>query len=146
MVQFFFLFDRQTKMDRIRRRQINARPFLRPAKFLFQENWKSNSVRFGGGERGKRHEFDVWDIHGIATGNLFLVLHGTGAISSFIICCLFISWSLFEREWNRGMLCSGVKHRRLSIKSVDPPVDAELEKRRSSLGGDYSKVNRDLFA
>ena len=28
-----FLIDRQTKMDRIQRRQIGARPFLRPAQF-----------------------------------------------------------------------------------------------------------------
>ena len=94
-------------MDRIRRRQINARPFLRPAKFLFQENWKSNSVRFGGGERGKRHEFDVGSIHGTATGNLFFLLHGTGGISTFIIIiqCLFEYCSLFERGSNRDGLC-----------------------------------------
>jgi hypothetical protein len=71
-------------MDRIRRRQIDARPFLRPAKF-FVFHWWSNSVRIGAAERGKRHEFNVGDIHGTATGNLFLLVHGSGGISSFII-------------------------------------------------------------
>jgi hypothetical protein len=72
-------------MDRIRRRQIDARPFLRPARFRFLHKINSNSVRIGGGERGKRHEFNVGDIHGTATGNLFLLLYGTGEFSSFII-------------------------------------------------------------
>jgi hypothetical protein len=31
LVVYFFLIDRKTKMDRIRRRQISVRPFLRPA-------------------------------------------------------------------------------------------------------------------
>jgi hypothetical protein len=44
-------------MDRIRRRQIGARPFLRPTEFFVFLIWNSNSVRFGAGERGKRHEF-----------------------------------------------------------------------------------------
>jgi hypothetical protein len=42
-------------MDWIRRRQIDARPFLRPAQFFVFHNEHSNSVPFGGGERGKRH-------------------------------------------------------------------------------------------
>ena len=33
-----FLFDRLTKMDRTRRRQIRARPFLRPAQFSIHHN------------------------------------------------------------------------------------------------------------
>jgi hypothetical protein len=40
-------------MDWLRRRQIDAHPFLRSAKFWFLQNEHSNSVRFGGGERGK---------------------------------------------------------------------------------------------
>ena len=111
----YFLIDRQTKMDRIQRRQIDARPFLRPAQFFvfqlrsFSSN--SNSVRIGGGERGKRHEFDVGDIHGTATGNLFLLIYGTCGISSFIICCWVRSFSLFERGSNRVGFCFRVKHR-----------------------------------
>jgi hypothetical protein len=52
-------------MDRIRRRQIDARPFLRSTKFRFLHTFNSNSVRFGAGERGKRHEFDVGEIPGL---------------------------------------------------------------------------------
>jgi hypothetical protein len=89
-------------MDRIQRREIGACPFLRSTEFSIQHRIHSNSVRFGGGERGKRHEFDIGDIHGTATGNLFFLVHGTGEISIFIILCLFISYSLFERGSNRG--------------------------------------------
>ncbi len=70
---------RQTKIDRIRRRQIDARPFPRHEKFFIKTNTNSDSVRFGGSERGKRHEFDNGEIHGTATGNLFFLFHGTGA-------------------------------------------------------------------
>jgi hypothetical protein len=70
------LFNKNRKMDRIRRRQIDARPFLRPAGKFSVYTW-NNSVRFGGGERGKRHEFEVGDIHGPTTGNLLLLVHGT---------------------------------------------------------------------
>jgi hypothetical protein len=85
----FFFFYRQTEMDWIRRRQISARPFLRHEKFFIFHNWNSDSVRFGAGERGKCHGFDIGDIHGSATGNLFLFIHGNGGISIFIIifCC-----------------------------------------------------------
>ncbi len=133
-------------MDRIRRRQIGARPFLRPTKF-FVFHWSNftDSVRFGAGERGKRHEFDVGDIHGTATGNLFFLVHRTGGISSFIISCLVRSFSLFERGWNWGGCCWRGKHGHWSKKSVDSPVDAEIEKRRSSLGEVWRSVNRDLF-
>ena len=102
-------------MDRVQRRQIDGRPFLRPAQFELQHNWNSNCVRFGGVERGKRHGFNVGDIHGTATGNLFFLLHRTGGISSFIIYCLCRSWSLFEREFNRDGLGFRVKHHRFSI-------------------------------
>jgi hypothetical protein len=66
-------------MDWIRRRQIGARPFLRPEKFFILQPIHSNSVRVGAGERGKRHEFDIGEIHGPATGNLFFLIHGSGA-------------------------------------------------------------------
>ncbi len=98
-------------MDRIRRRQIDARPFLRPAQFSVFRRWNSNSVRFGGGERGKRHEFNVGDIHGTATGNLFFLLLGTGVFSNFIITVFVISCSLFERGSNRDGMFFRVKHR-----------------------------------
>jgi hypothetical protein len=77
LIVLLFSFKRQTEMDRIRRRQIDARPFLRPAGKFSVYTW-NNSVRFGGGERGKRHEFEVGDIHGPTTGNLLLLVHGTG--------------------------------------------------------------------
>jgi hypothetical protein len=66
-------------MDRIRRRQICARLFLRPETDFFQQNINSDSVRVGASERGKRHEFDIGDIHGTETGNLFFLFRGTGA-------------------------------------------------------------------
>ena len=97
-------------MDRIRRRQIGARPFLRPAQLFVYHIWISNSVRIGGGERRKRHGFIVGDIHGTATGNLFFLLHGSGEFTSFIIYCSFSSFSLFERGSNRGGFCSRGKH------------------------------------
>ena len=99
-------------MDRLRRRQIGACPFLRSAKYKIQHNWNSNSVRIGEGERGKRHEFANGEIHGTATGNLFFLIHGTGGISSFIISCSVRSLSSFERGQNRGGLCFRGKHRR----------------------------------
>ena len=132
-------------MDWLRRRQIGARPFLRPAQFQFRHNWNSNSVWIGAGERGKRHEFNVGDIHGTATGNLFFLLLGTGGISSFIISCSIWSLSLFERGSNREGLCWRVKQRRSSRESVDSPVDAELEIGWSSLDGDWLPVIRDVF-
>ena len=131
-------------MDWIQRRQIDARPFLRSTKFWFRHNWNSNSVEFGASERGKRHEFDVRDIHGTATGNLFFLLYGTGVFSSFIILYLVRSFSLFERGSNRDGLCWRDKHP-WSIKSVDSPVDTELEKWRPSLGGDLVHFTSGVF-
>jgi hypothetical protein len=46
---------------------------------------------------------------------------------------------------NRGGLCYRGKHRHWSKKSVDFPVDTELEKWRSSLGGDLLPVTRGVF-
>jgi hypothetical protein len=89
------------EMDRIQRRQIGTRPFLRPAQFFVDHIYHSNSVRFGACERGKRHGFDVWDIYGPAAGNLFFLVHGSGAISNFIISCFYRSWPLFERGSHR---------------------------------------------
>jgi hypothetical protein len=40
-------------------------------------------------------------IHGTGNGNLLLLVHGTGAISSFIRLCLFKCYSLFEWRTNR---------------------------------------------
>ena len=65
-------------MDWIRRREIGARPFLRPTEFFIFHIFHSDSVRVGGGERGKRHGFNVGEIHGTTTGNLFFLIHGTG--------------------------------------------------------------------
>jgi hypothetical protein len=62
----------------------DARPFLRPEKFFVFHPRHSDSVRVGGGERGKRHGFDIGDIHGTAAGNLFHFFRGSGA--SFFIC------------------------------------------------------------
>jgi hypothetical protein len=75
-------------MDRIRRRQIVARLFLRPEKFFILHQRHSDSVRFGASERGKRHEFDVGNIHGPTTGNLFFLFRGPGAPFIFIFCCV----------------------------------------------------------
>ncbi len=86
-------------MDRIRRREISARPFLRPEKFSILHTINSDSVRFDAGERGKCHEFDIGDIHGTATGNLFFLFRGSGA-SLFFILCLVLFFSLFERISN----------------------------------------------
>jgi hypothetical protein len=122
-------------MDRIQRRQIDAHPFLRSTEFFVFHAKHSNSVRFGAGERGKRHEFNVGDIHGTATGNLFFLVHGTGVFSSFIISCSVSNFSFFERGSNREGLCSRGKHR-WSMESVDSPIDAELKKWRSNLDGD----------
>ena len=119
-------------MDRIRRRQIGARPFLRPAEFFVFRSWNSNSVRIGGGERGKRHEFNVGDIHGTATGNLFFLVHGNGAIFPAASSSVQLSVFLY---CNGDQIGLGLVEE-ANIQSVDSPVDAELEKRRSSLAGD----------
>ena len=74
-------------MDRIHRREIGACSFLRPAQFFIRHNWNSDSVRFGDGERWQRREFDDGDFHRTGNGNLFLLIYGTGGISSFIIYC-----------------------------------------------------------
>jgi predicted oxidoreductase len=66
-------------MDRIRRRQIGARPFLRPEKFWMLQPIHSDYVQFGAGERGKCHAFGIGNIHGTATGDLFFLIHGSGA-------------------------------------------------------------------
>ena len=132
-------------MDRICRRQIGARPFLRTAQYAIFHKWNSNSVGCGGGERGKRHGFNVEYIHGTATGNLFLLVHGNGEFSRIIISCLVRSFSLFERGSDRVGLCWRGKHRRWSRNSVDRPVDAELEIGRSNLGGDWLRSFRGVF-
>ena len=138
--------NRFPKMDRIlRRRQIGARPFLRPAQWFIFHNWNSNSIRFGTGERGKCDEFDVWDIQGTANGNFFFLVHGTCRFSSFNIFRLFKIWSLSERGSYRFGFGLRGKHRRWSKQSVYAPVDAEFEKRRSSLGGDLLHNNRGVF-
>ena len=55
-------------MDRIRRRQIGTRSFLRSTQFFFIfHSFHSNSFRFSTIERWKRHAFDVGNIHGITT-------------------------------------------------------------------------------
>jgi hypothetical protein len=41
-------------------------------------------ARVNDGNR-QRHGFDVGEIHGTVIGNLFLLLHETSALSSFII-------------------------------------------------------------
>ncbi len=74
-------------MDQIRRRQIGARPFLRPEKFFILLTKHSDSVRVGGDERGKRHEFDIGEIHGTATGNLLFFIRWSGASFIFNIFC-----------------------------------------------------------
>ncbi len=104
-VSFVCLY-RQTEMDRIRRRQIGARPLLRPEKIWFWHKRHSDSVRVGASERGKCHEFDVGEIHSTATGNLFFLFHGTGASRIFIFFCWVFFFSLFERESNRDESCS----------------------------------------
>ena len=102
LIYIQFILKRFPEMDRIRRRQIGARPFLRSAHFKFRHNWNSDSVRFGAGERRKRHEFADGEIHGTATGNLFFLVHGNGGISNFnIYSCGNKCWSYFERGSNR---------------------------------------------
>ena len=59
LIYIQFILKRFPEMDRIRRRQIGARPFLRSTEFFVFRSWNSNSVRIGGGERGKRHGFNV---------------------------------------------------------------------------------------
>ncbi len=86
-LSIFKLMKRFSEMDRIRRRQIGARPFLRPEKFFILRRIRSDSVQFGGGERGKCHEFDIGEIHGTATGNLFFLFRGSGVSLWFIFCC-----------------------------------------------------------
>ncbi len=51
---------------------------------------------------------------------------------------------LYGGRYGSGFRCRG-KHRGLSRKSVDRPVDAELEKRRSNLSGDVWHVTRGVF-
>ena len=130
-------------MDRLRRRQIDARPFLRPAQFFVFHMGNSNSVWIGAGERGKRHGFDVGDIHGTATGNLFFLVHGNGAIFPAASSSVQLSVFLY---CNGDQIGLGLVEE-ANIQSVDSPVDAELEKRRSSLAGDTWKwpVNRGVF-
>jgi hypothetical protein len=43
---------RQTKIDRIRRRQITSRPFLRPEKYCIRHIKNSDYFRFDAAERG----------------------------------------------------------------------------------------------
>ena len=73
-IVLLFSFKRQTEMDRVRRRQIDARPFLRPAgKFQFTPGIIPFDLAVvNEGNARKRHEFDVGDIHGPTTGNLLL--------------------------------------------------------------------------
>ncbi len=97
---YFWLMKRFSEMDRIRRRQIDARPFLRPEKLFIWKRKNSDPVRVGAGERGKCHEFDIGEIHGPATGNLFFLLLRTCA-SLFFIFCLVLFSSFFEWECNR---------------------------------------------
>ncbi len=129
-------------MDRIRRRQIGARPFLRPAGFFVWRRWNSNSVGFGAGERGKRHGLDFGQIHGTAAGNLFFLVHRSGEFTNFFIFCSFRSWYFFERGSNRVELGWRCKLRQYSIKYDDSPVDPEIEIGWSSLGGDFLFFNR----
>ncbi len=91
---------RISEMDWLRRRQIGARPFLRSTQFRFHHTLHSNSVGCGGGERGKRHEFNVGDIHRPPTRNLLFLVYGTCVFASFIFC-LFRSSTFFERGSNR---------------------------------------------
>ena len=70
------------------------------------------SLPIGGSERGKCDGFDDGQIHGTAAGNLFLLIYGTGGISSVIISCCVRSLSLFERGQNWGGLCFRGKNRR----------------------------------
>jgi hypothetical protein len=63
-------------MDRIRRRQISARLFLRPEK-QFSIRICKDFIRFGIGERGQRHGFSIWNIHCAAKRNLLLLIRGT---------------------------------------------------------------------
>jgi hypothetical protein len=108
-------------MDRIQRRQISARPFLRPEKFFVLHRKHSDSVRVGAGERGKCHGFDVGDIHGTATGNLFFLFHG--------ISLFFINISTIQYLRLNGNIIGSSY-----VYEVNGPF--ELEKRRSSLGDD----------
>ncbi len=103
------LTKRFPEMDWIRRRQISARPFLRSEKYFVFHSKHSDSVRFGASERGKCHEFDIGEIHGTATGNLFFLFRGSGAyVFIFIFSCWFLFLSFFEREYNRVELCCRV--------------------------------------
>ncbi len=105
LISFNDFLKRFPEMDRIRRRQIDARPFLRPAKFFVFHTFHSNSVRIGGGERGQCHGFDNREIYGTTTGNLFFRIRGSGDFSSFIIFISIWSFSLFERKSNRDWTC-----------------------------------------
>jgi hypothetical protein len=70
-------------MDRIRRRQISARPFLCPEKIFNIRwwNWKYDSVWNWAGEHWKCHGFEDRNIHVTATGNLFFSFSGIGEYS-----------------------------------------------------------------
>ncbi len=121
-------------MDRIRRRQIPSRPFLRPEEFYIWNQWDPNPVRFGVGEWRKRHEFNFGSFHGAAYGNLFLFLHRSGDISSFGRSCS--AWSSPERRWNRKECDWKGKCPPSSMECFVTPVNAELEIGWSSLGAD----------
>lgn len=70
---------------------------VRTEKYFTGQNW-NNSFRTCAAERGKCHKFNVGDIHGTATGNIFLLLHGNSTKISYSIFHIFTSWSLFERR------------------------------------------------
>ncbi len=131
------------KMDWIRRRQIGARLFLRPEKKSFQQNWNSDSVRSGAGERGKRHGFAVGEIHGTATGNLFLLFHRNSGVSRKLF--LFFFKAFFLLQWFDD--CAPLdwrEHPDFSTKSWFPPVYAQYETGGSSLGENFQSNTRSL--
>ena len=134
-------------MDRIRRCEISIRLFLRPAEFNVCESLHSNCVRFGGGERGKCHEFKFREIHRTANGEIFLLLHRIGKISISIIAifCSIRDFSSFERCQIRIGLGWRVKFSLKSIESDNSAVNAEFEIGWSSLGTDWSQVTRGIF-
>jgi hypothetical protein len=122
-------------VDRICRRQISARLFLRPEK-QFSIRICKDSVRFGIGKRGQRHGFSIRNIHCTTKWNLLLLIRGTCATFSFGNVRFVGSFSLRERASDRNCLRDSGEHSRRDVESVDPAVDAELKNRRSSLGAD----------
>ena len=89
-------------MDRLLRRQIGSRSFLRPERVSIQNIFDSDYIRNRTYQRGRCHEFDVGDIHGPATRNLFLLIRWNGPVSIFdVISRICRRWSLFERGSNR---------------------------------------------